>query len=280
MKKRLPTIIFSLLLILLVLSSCTAPEITAFLPNLEGYWRYESIPFMFGSGFFHIIQNNDQITMRSITENSDVYEVHYKLEDPGLVRTREREFSNGLQLLSGETLPPGTYTTITKLVADITNNEIQLFQEFEYVLHEGIEKLYTQDDMIASYVRALPPESISEWLKDFSPRLEVQTSYKDFVAGEIYTISFDIISDEELPNMSTAGSITLTCNQKSFILTVDRIHWFNVYSLLNYDVMKFVMIKGTHPDFGLVAGCSNMNNIHTIEGSAYVDETVVGNIIF
>src|SRR6056297_3352596 len=130
MKRRLPTIIFSLLVILLVLSSCTAPEMIAFLPKLEGYWRYESMPFMFGAGFTQITQNNDQITMRAITESMDVTEIRYKLENPGLVRTRERVFSNDFQLLSGETLPAGTYTSITKVVADITNNEIKVFQEF------------------------------------------------------------------------------------------------------------------------------------------------------
>jgi len=280
MKRRLPTIIFSLLVILLVLSSCTAPEMIAFLPKLEGYWRYESMPFMFGAGFTQIIQNNDQITMRSITESSDVMEALYKLEDPGLVRTRENNFTNGVQLLSGETLPTGIYTIITKYVADISNNEIKLFQEFEYILHEGVEKLYKQDDMLASYVRALPPENIAEWVKDFSPRLEVQTSYKDFVAGEVYTITFNLISDEDLPNMATEGSITLTCNQKTFTLMVDRIHWFNVYSLTNYDVMKFVLIRATHPDFSLISGCANMDVIHVIEGSAYIDETNVGTIIF
>ena len=280
MKRRLPTIIFSLIVLLLVLSSCTVPEMIAFLPKLEGYWRYESIPFMFGAGFFQIIQNNDQITMRHITESIDVTERHYKIEDPGLVRTRQNNFSNGVTLLSGETLPPGTYTLINKQVADITNNEIKVFQEFEYILHEGVEKLYSQDDMIASYVRALPPENISDWLQFYSPRLEVQTSYKDFVAGEVYTITFNIISDEDLPNMSTAGSITLTCNQKSFTLMVDQIHWFNILSLTDYEEIKFVMISATHPDFNFLAAGTNQADIHVIEGPAYVDETIIGRVIF
>jgi len=280
MKKRLPTIILSLLALLLVLSSCTVPEMLAFFPKLEGYWRYESMPFMFGAGFTQIIQDNDQITMRAITETSNVSETLYKIEDPGLVRRREIEFANGVQLLSGETLPPGTYTTIIKLVADITNNEIKLYQEFKYVLHEGVEKLYAQEDMISSYIRALPPESIVNWLQQYNPRLEIQTSYMDFIAGEIYSITFNIISDENLPNMSTQGTITLTCNQKSFTLMVDDIHWFNILSLINYEEIQFVLLSATHPDFNFLAAGTNQDDIHVIEGPAYVDETIVGRVIF
>ena len=80
--------------------------------------------------------------------------------------------------------------------------------------------------------------------------------------------------------MATEGSITLTCNQKSFTLTVDQIHWYNVFSLINYDVMKFALIKATHPDFSLVSSCGNFMDIQVIEGPAYIDETNVGTIIF
>ena len=280
MKRRLPTIILSLIVLLLLLSSCTVPEMLAFLPKLEGYWRYESMPFMFGAGFTQIIQDNDQITMRSITETRDIDEEYYQLEDPGLVRTRENNFTNGVQLLSGETLPPGIYTVITKIVADITNNEIKVFQEFEYILHEGVEKLYTQNDEMGSYVRALPPKSIDKWLESYAPRFVVETAYKDFVVGEIYQITFNIISDEELPNLSTQGTITLTCNQKTFTLTVDHIHWFNIYSFINNEMLKFVMISATHPNFDFLAAATNMDDIHVIEGPAYVDETEIGKVIF
>ena len=280
MKRRLPTIIFSLIILLLMLSSCTVSEMIAFLPKLEGYWRLESTPFMFGAGFTQIIQDNDQITMRSITETRDIDEEYYQLEDPGLVRTRENNFTNGVQLLSGETLPPGIYTVITKIVADITNNEIKVFQEFEYILHEGVEKLYTQNDEMGSYVRALPPKSIDKWLESYAPRFVVETAYKDFVVGEIYQITFNIISDEELPNLSTQGTITLTCNQKTFTLTVDHIHWFNIYSFINNEMLKFVMISATHPNFDFLAAATNMDDIHVIEGPAYVDETEIGKVIF
>ena len=280
MKRRLPTIILSLIVLLLLLSSCTVPEMLAFLPKLEGYWRYESMPFMFGAGFTQIIQDNDQITMRSITETRDIDEEYYQLEDPGLVRTRENNFTNGVQLLSGETLPPGIYTVITKIVADITNNEIKVFQEFEYILHEGVEKLYTQNDEMGSYVRALPPKSIDKWLESYAPRFVVETAYKDFVVGEIYQITFNIISDEELPNLSTQGTITLTCNQQTFTLTVDHIHWFNIYSFINNEMLKFVMISATHPNFDFLAAATNMDDIHVIEGPAYVDETEIGKVIF
>ena len=279
MKRRLPTIILSLI-VLLLLSCCTVPEMLAFLPKLEGYWRLESTLFMFGAGFTQIIQDNDQITMRSITETRDIDEEYYQLEEPGLVRTRENNFTNGVQLLSGETLPPGIYTVITKIVADITNNEIKIFQEFEYILHEGVEKLYTQNDEISSYSRALPPESVDKWLESYAPRFVVENAYKDFVVGEIYQITFNIISDEELPNLSTQGTITLTCNQKSFTLTVDHIHWFNYYLFINNEMLKFVMISATHPNFDFLAAGSNMDDIHVIKGPAYVDETEVGRIIF
>ena len=197
-----------------------------------------------------------------------------------MVRTRENNFTNGVQLLSGETLPPGIYTVITKIVADITNNEIKVFQEFEYILHEGVEKLYTQNDEMGSYVRALPPKSIDKWLESYAPRFVVETAYKDFVVGEIYQITFNIISDEELPNLSTQGTITLTCNQKTFTLTVDHIHWFNIYSFINNEMLKFVMISATHPNFDFLAAATNMDDIHVIEGPAYVDETEIGKVIF
>lgn len=280
MKRRLPTIIFSLLMLLLVLSSCTAPEILSFFPKLEGYWRYESYNMMFGAGFTQIIQNNDQITMRSITETNAVNEEHYRLEYPGLVRSDERKFLNNVILFSGETLPPGTYTQINRIVADITDNEIKFYQEFRYILYEGIERLYTQSDEMGSFVRALKPEGVSEWLQQYTPKLEVQTSYGDFIAGEIYAITFNIISDEDLPNMSTVGSITLTCNQKSFTLDVDEIHWFNIFSLIDYGELKFVLINATHTDFTFASGCHNNNNTHVLEGPARVDGTKIGEVIF
>lgn len=204
MKRRLPTIIFSLLVLMMVFTGCRVSRLLSLFVNLEGYWRYEQLPYQYGAGFVHIAQEGDQITMRSITETSYVFEESFTIEEPGLVRSDEVFFQNGIMLLSGEILPEGTYTVINKQVADITDNEIKIFQEFDYILHEGVEKR----------------------------------------------------------------------------LTVDNIRWFNVVRPMTYEETKFVMIKVTHPDFSLMTFCHNSNDPHVVSGSAFIDQTHVGTVIF
>lgn len=280
MKRRLPTIIFSLLVLLTVFTGCTITGLITQLLKLDGYWRYEKMPAMFGAGFVHITQEGNHITMRSITETSDVFEENFTIEEPGLVRSEAVFFQHGIMLLSGEIIPEGTYTVINKQVADITDNEIKIFQEFDYILHEGVEKGLYEDDILYTYQRALPPESVNEWLQEYLPYLQVQIPYRDFLTGERYNITFDIVPDEQLPNLSTQGTLTLTCEQKSFNLTVESIHWFNVLWPMTYEETKYVMIKASHPDFTLMSVCHNSNDPHVIEGSAYIDQEHVGTIIF
>ncbi|HPF16946.1 MAG TPA: hypothetical protein P5107_08630 [Thermotogota bacterium] len=158
MKRKRPAILFSFLVLLMLFTGFSFPGRFSLLFKLEGYWHYEQIPALSGAGFVHISQEGNHISMRSITENGYVYEENFAIEELGLVHIEEVFFNHGITLLSDEILPEVTYTVINKKVADIKHNEMIIFQEFDTILHEGVEKSPYEEDIVCKYRRASHPD--------------------------------------------------------------------------------------------------------------------------
>ena len=269
-----------LILSLLLLTGCYT-SIESQIPQLTGYWKQMNPLSIDAAGFIHIRQDGDTITQRAILNGTDITERTLKITDNGFEETRERHFPN-TQILSGEIIPAGTYTTITESIADITDNEFKIYQQFNYILVDGEKKLLNKNDWYLRVIRAFAPKAIDKYLEDYDPRLEVTRDYEDiFTAGETYDITIETIPDDNLPNYTSEGTVTLSTGQKEIVLPLELANWYGYFSQTNNFRYKFFQLQAANEAIEIKARCDNDEDTpDIIEGDAKINGEVIGTILF
>lgn len=252
------------------------------IPQLEGYWRQWSLELVDRSGFVQFTQDGQTVTQRGILNGSDVYERTMNLTEFGFEETTRQHYDSDILTPSDEIIPAGTYTTIVETIADITNNEVRIYKQMEYLMVDGEKKLIQESDWYTRLIRSSKPKEIDNYLEEFSPQLVVTEDYQNlFADGEQYEIIIETIPDVELPNYSTEGTVTLLNEHKEIILNLQMANWYEtVYPTTNFRYY-FIQFKAFNDNIELDARSHNkMDFPERIEGDAKVKGRIIGTISF
>jgi len=238
MKKKI--FILILAVIIFIFSGCVI-NINKKQLDLNGYWKY-SVPgaYEYSDGFIIIDQKDDVCTFISSIGNYGLRQSEYKILENGL-EIEQEDYLEGVQLLSGEILPDGTYTVLEQKLGIIDNFKIDIFQNLVYVIDEEELKLLKKDSNRKTHLKGFEPENIDKYLSNYEASFHCTKDYENiFKSGEEYKIYFDLNAYEELPSCSLDGTVTFANGDQNQSFNINFMEWYSLIVYNDYYKHKYI----------------------------------------
>jgi len=91
----------------------------------------------------------------------------------------------------------------------------------------------------------------------------------------------ETIPDDDLPNYSSEGTVTLSTGQKESVLPLELANWYGYFSPTNNFRYKYFQLQAANEAIEIQARCDNDEDTpDSIEGNAKVNGELIGSAMF